>query len=305
MYDSTFENNYDEIKHESDETFTDSDRESTNSDIKQEYDNILDWYKILKYTSEKNENGFYECISCDELYDNHAELKKHMRAHKKFACKVCLKNFTILSNLRRHLRTHGDSNDNTNNSDSQNNFKCIACTKTFTKRKHLSQHLKSHTIFGCPQCSAKFTFATNLRKHLQRHNRPKDEIRIYKPVAVEKRTCDICFKVFKFRLSMLKHRRNHEITGKTCKYCNEIFENSIQLYKHMEELHENEKNVVCAICNKKFFREWNLKMHMIVHSGLKPFMCEICGASFALGGNLVIFIYLFFNTVFKYILLEF
>lgn len=86
---------------------------------------------------------------------------------------------------------------------------------------------------------------------------------------------------------MIKHRKKHEHSGKSCKFCSAVFENSIQLYKHMEEMHENEKNVVCTLCGKKFFKEWNLKLHMNIHSGVKPFMCEICGASFALGGNLV------------------
>lgn len=123
--------------------------------------------------------------------------------HNSFVCKICEKSFTILSNLRRHLRTHADVTKEINHQNNrrgalerdENIFKCIACPKSFTKRKFLSEHLKTHTDFSCMLCEAKFTFATNLRKHLRWHNRPKDEIRVWKQPPVEKRTCDICLKV--------------------------------------------------------------------------------------------------------------
>lgn len=249
--------------------------------------------KILKYAREKNENGFFVCICCEAVFVEPAELKQHIQNHSIFKCKLCNKSFTFISNLRRHLKSYKakiktELNDESAEITSDGTeFKCIACDAVFSRRKYLSDHLKSYKEFICKICNAKFTFATNLRKHLHRHIKPKEEIRVWKQLPVEKRICDICFKVFKYRPSMLKHRKKHEMSGKNCKFCDEIFESAIKLYRHMEDKHDKEKNIECMECGKKFFKEWNLKMHMAVHTGAKPYLCEICGASFALGGNLV------------------
>ena len=47
------------------------------------------------------------------------------------------------------------------------------------------------------------------------------------------------------------------------------------------------KNVVsangwsrCHICNKKFLTPANLKQHMLLHQGGKPFRCNFCGLRF-------------------------
>lgn len=248
--------------------------------------------KILKYAREKNENGFFVCICCEEAFEEPAELKQHLQNHSIFKCKLCNKSFTFISNLRRHLKSYKAkiktelNDESVEISSDGTEFKCIACDAVFSRRKYLSDHLKSYKEFICKICNAKFTFATNLRKHLHRHIKPKDE-RVWKQLPIEKRICDICFKVFKYRPSMLKHRKKHEMSGKHCKFCDEIFDNAVKLYRHMEDKHEKEKNIVCTECGKKFFKEWNLKMHMAVHTGAKPYLCEICGASFALGGNLV------------------
>lgn len=271
--------------------------EHNTNDVKQEkLDENITWQKILKYSTQKNEDGLYECICCTEKYEKLSDLRQHTRSHNIFNCKLCKKRFTIVSNLRRHLRSHIDDPDVKHededssmkeNVSMSNEFKCVACTKTFARRKLLSEHLKTHSVFPCLLCNVTFTFATNLRKHLRWHKRPKEDARVWNQPPAEKRTCDICFKVFKYRPSMLKHRRKHDNLGKPCPYCDQIFPNSIKLYKHMEENHEHEKNIVCQECGKKFFKEWNLKMHMNVHTGVRPYMCEICGASFALSGNLV------------------
>lgn len=40
------------------------------------------------------------------------------------------------------------------------------------------------------------------------------------------------------------------------------------------------KNYACNICNKKFERAFNLKLHMGYHSGERPFKCDVCTLSF-------------------------
>ena len=42
----------------------------------------------------------------------------------------------------------------------------------------------------------------------------------------------------------------------------------------------------CHFCGREFDRPFNLKQHMLVHTGVKPFLCTLCGQTFTRKGNL-------------------
>ncbi|XP_055077182.1 zinc finger protein 773-like isoform X2 [Periophthalmus magnuspinnatus] len=74
-------------------------------------------------------------------------------------------------------------------------------------------------------------------------------------------------------------------TQKQCAVCEKVFGNSKDLKRHMV-VHTGEKPYSCSVCGKKFTRKGSMQYHMAVHTGDRPFRCHVCSKTFSQKGNL-------------------
>lgn len=87
--------------------------------------------------------------------------------------------------------------------------------------------------------------------------------------------CEVCGKVLKRLFSYKYHMQTHSDTNSfKCGHCNESFKTR-NAYEGHVAIHE-EKHT-CEICQKKYRQAASLRSHMLTHTGVKPWKCDICG----------------------------
>ncbi len=137
--------------------------------------------------------------------------------------------------------------------------------------------------FPCLSCQRSFPTCAQVchHQHRQTHTQQQEE-RGRAPTMLSLHPCMHCSASFSRPSQLLQHQRSehaHKPSGFLCTECGRAFNSHSNLRIHLN-VHTGARPYSCSDCGKSFSQSGALKIHRRIHTGERPYSCGFCGRGF-------------------------
>ncbi|XP_059054597.1 zinc finger protein OZF-like [Achroia grisella] len=221
----------------------------------------------MYFNLEESENNSLEYINDHIVTEEEVDTTKELKT-----CEECNMSFKGVELFHEHkILTHRNTNKS---------LVCEICGKNYKTPQSLKDHLNSHTEKQCPNCN-KVLKASYYKEHIRKHEikeRKKRKRLLY--------NCNDCHykSVNKCSLNAHINKTHLHVRPFVCDICFKGFHKKSTLIEHVK-IHEKRKDLRCEICGEGYVCMKTLTEHLRLHSGDRPYKCDMCNASFASSGR--------------------
>ncbi|XP_057196014.1 zinc finger protein 664 isoform X2 [Triplophysa rosa] len=187
-----------------------------------------------------------------------------------FPCLCCHRGFQTCAQLLYHEKDSEEHAARYHHHNHHHHHCLLTSCMPCTQLYHAAQSLSS---FPCLSCQRTFPTCAQLLRHQQGHVQQE---------SLQQLPCMHCSASFPRPSQLLQHQRTQHASktgGFLCAECGRAFNSHSNLRIHLN-VHTGARPYSCADCGKSFSQSGALKIHRRIHTGERPYTCTYCGRGF-------------------------